>query len=171
MKFKIEYTDDYMLMLFESYYVKVGQYIYVPHITNQVIRKIDMWGAARSHFRKIVIGHRPLKDAPYLENVPVLPPNSENFTKDDIRLIVKYVLEDAKNAVIWSDTYPKILAEDVESKLPMLRRPKWFECEIEVSVFEEKESLYEMVSDKYMKPKTRISEDGLKELVGTFTNQ
>lgn len=209
MKFELTYTDDYVLMEFDSIYIGIGEYIYHKN-SNRIIRKETTWQGGG--FRRQILAHLPLRMGTYLEGLFVLPDfpptkrdtdvnaliirETEGFLMssteitayglgclngyDEAKKTYKYTDEDliafAAYCIGYRLKHPdasksdaEFLTEFITNRFP--ERYKYFDCEIEITEFGAEDSYYIMELDEYIKPKTTIRGDGVKELVGTFTNQ
>jgi hypothetical protein len=200
MKKEIIYIDDYALIVNDDV-IKKGDllnysYQYIEPI-GHVILKHNEPILENGFLGKKIIGHRPLKDAPILEGVPLLPEFSK---EDDVKKLAlktypfsnsernafitgynkaketyKYTEEDLRKAMrMYKGEFTKGIVYSQDSIIQSLNQsepklPVAIECEMK------KDYLYNDDGDKYGFPvhptnevKTTTNSQGRTELVGEY---
>jgi hypothetical protein len=189
MKVEIIYTEQYALIvsdekpLYDHYYFNVS--------VLAVRTGTDDSDYTEEHLKK-VIGHRPLKDAPILEGVPLMPKftqeddverKSRDFVKEiggsqDQRLAFvdgyleaketyKYTEEDLRKVIEASrDIRYVTYSEDELIQSLQTKRLKYFKCEMEQ--LPSNESFGLDYGSSNLKPKTITNSQGQTELVGEY---
>ena len=194
-KHEIIYTDDYALIVSDEKPLYDDYYFNVSVLAVRTGR--DDSDYTEEHLKK-VIGHRPLKDAPILEGVPLLPEfEDDDFLNTEIQVVgdnktmsvsnflkkygketYKYTEEDLReccslifNALGVGDD---ITTDEIIQHIQQPKRPKYFECEMEPkykhigAVKGVYGSGFRKQNLMYGLPKTITNSQGQTEIVGKF---
>jgi hypothetical protein len=192
MKQEIIYTEHYALILGDEQ-TKENDWGYIRFQGGDV----KLIGKYFADDWLKVIAHRPLKDAPILEGVPLLPEfEDDDFLNTEIQVVgdnktmsvsnflkkygketYKYTEEDLRKAFQagesrWGtngliDTEPNE-DEIIQSLQP--KRPKYFECE---TIYRVKSGTIQEHKDglagfEYYEPNSKLNSQGQTELVGEY---
>ena len=177
MKNEIIYTEQYALIVSDEE-IKEGYYFYS---VRGLIEKAIINYSKNEH-NGVIIAHRPLKDAPILEGVPLLPEfEDDDFLNTEIQVVgdnktmsvsnflkkygketYKYTEEDLRKVIEASrDIRYVTYSEDELIQSLQTKRPKYFECEIaRITKFNGEPDYFELNS----KPNSQ----GQTELVGEY---
>jgi hypothetical protein len=215
MKHEIIFTGHYALIVSDEKPIEGQYFLFTPYnlvfktdsteygenaINTHGVEYVESFTDDRQfnvEYCKTVIGHRPLKDAPILEGVPLLPKFSK---KDDVekksRDFVKYVGGSQEQRLAFIDGYLeaketyKYTEEDLRKAIEMaitskyeyklefynqneiiqsLQQPKRPKCfECEMEQLPPNESFGLDYGSFNLKPKTITNSQGQTELVGEY---